>query len=127
MPSIDRPLHAPELVLGLEEETAALREADTWLRAGRSARTLVKAGPLRVTLVAVAPAGSIAPHHAEGPITVQVLEGEVLFRAGGREHPLRVGDLLALEAGVRHSVESRTGGVFLLTAALPAAGQGTEN
>lgn len=124
MSTIDRPLpgHAP--TFRLEEAAAELLGSDACLRAGRSARTLVKEGPLRVTLVAVAPAGGIAAHRADGPITVQVISGEILFRVeDGREHRLVPGDLLALVPGVRHAVESRGGGAFLLTTAAPRPAQ----
>lgn len=116
MSSFDRPLSGHELTFHLEEQAAELLGTDACLRAGRSARALLREGPLRVTLVAVAPAGGIAAHHAEGPITVQGIAGEVVFRVDeGREHRLARGDLLALAPGVRHAVESRGGGAFLLT------------
>lgn len=116
MSAIDRPLSGPDLTFRLEELAAELMGSDTCMRTGRSARTLVKEGPLRVTLVAVAPAGGIAAHHAEGPVTVQGIAGEVVLRVeDGREHHLARGGLLALAPGVRHAVESRGGGAFLLT------------
>jgi quercetin dioxygenase-like cupin family protein len=116
MTANDRPLSGHELTFRLEEQAAELLGSDACLRAGRSARVLLRDGPLRVTLVAVAPAGGIAAHHAEGPITVKGIAGEVVFRVEeGREHGLARGDLLALAPGVRHAVESRGGGAFLLT------------
>jgi quercetin dioxygenase-like cupin family protein len=116
MSALDRPLSGHDLAFRLHEESDALLRSDTCLRAGRSARVLVKEGPMRVTLVAVAPAGGIAAHTAEGPLTAQGITGEVVFRTDdGREHRLGPGDLLALGPGVRHAVESRPGGAFLLT------------
>lgn len=91
-------------------------------RVGRSARTLIKAGPLRVTLVALAAGGTLAEHRANGPITVHALSGDIHFRAGTSEWNLEPGDLLSLAAGVRHQVDSISGGTFLLTAASSAAG-----
>ena len=73
MASIDRPLSGTALHFHLgaghlqEHIDEALLE-----RAGRSGRTLVKDGPLRVTLVALASGGSLAAHTAAGPITIQV-------------------------------------------------------
>lgn len=122
MSAIDRPLSGHDLVFRLEEQAAELLASDACLRAGRSARALLREGPLRVTLVAVAPAGGIAAHHAEGPIAVQGIAGEVVFRVDdAREHRLSRGDLLTLAAGVRHAVESRGGGAFLLTTVAPGA------
>src|SRR5690606_40905261 len=91
-------------------------------RSGRNARTLVKDGPLRLTLVVVAPGGAVAEHRADGPILVQPIEGAIVFEALGRDHELRPGQVLAAAAGVPHRVRSDTGGAFLLTVVQPGAG-----
>jgi quercetin dioxygenase-like cupin family protein len=120
MPSIQRPLAGDVMLFELDEERERTGEPATLERHGRSARTLVKDGPLRVTLTAIAPGGSIAEHSAEGPITVQPLTGTIRFAVGDQVHELRPGQLLAVAAGVRHAVSSDDGGSFLLTVALPA-------
>lgn len=120
MSSINRPLASDALHFRLRGERAEYIDDALLARAGRSARTLVKNGPLRVTLVALAEGGSLASHRAEGPITVQVLSGGVRFRVGEKEWELREGDLLSLDGGVEHSVESPAGGEFLLTVVNPA-------
>ena len=118
MPSIDRPLSGKALHFRLREGQRSELIDETLLdRAGRSARTLVKEGPLRVTLVALGPGGALKEHQAEGPITVHVLSGKIRFRAGEDEWALEAGDLLSLGAGVPHAVESAAGGEFLLTMA----------
>jgi quercetin dioxygenase-like cupin family protein len=117
--SIDRPLSGTALRFSLAEERARVNDAELLQRHGRNARTLLKEGPLRVTLVMVKAGGGIAPHHADGPITVQVLDGGIRFRAAGREYGLVAGDLLVVDAGVEHSVESEQGGTFLLTVVQP--------
>lgn len=121
MSSLTRSLHGAELLYDLPVELALLREPETVLLNGRSARTLVKEGPLRVTLVALAPGGSMARHEAAGPILVQPVDGEVLVDVGARRHALRPGEVLSLGPHVPHSLESRTGGSFLLTVVLPPA------
>ena len=116
MPNIDRPLSGRALHFALGEgERGRLIDEELLVKHGRSARTLAKEGPLRVTLVALAPGGTLAEHRAEGPIAVHVLSGGVRFRAGAEEWALGAGDLLTLPAGVPHSVESADGGEFLLT------------
>ena len=116
MSSINRPLAGKALYFRLAEgHRADLIDEDRLASAGRSARTLVKEGPLRVTLVALAAAGALAEHRADGPITVHVVSGQIRFRAGEDEWTLEPGDFLSLGAGVPHAVESAAGGVFLLT------------
>jgi quercetin dioxygenase-like cupin family protein len=115
MSSIDRPLSGDVLRFDLEEERGRVNDLALLERNGRNARTLIKNGPLRVTLVMVRKGGQIAAHRADGPITVHVLEGEIRFRAAGQEHRLTRGDLLAVAAGLEHDVTSDVGGSFLLT------------
>ncbi len=119
MPSIQRPLSGSPLVFRISEEKAQVGDAATFERHGRRARTLVKDGPLRVTLIELAPGGGMAEHRAPGPITVQPLSGRIHFAVEGKEHELGVGDFLALEKGVPHSVSSTSGGAFLLTVSRP--------
>lgn len=84
-------------------------------RHGRSARTLVKEGPLRLTIVAIAPGGTLPAHRAGGPVTIHLLEGEVTVSALDHEYPLAPNDVLVLAPGREHAVRSAGGGVFLLT------------
>lgn len=112
-PSPGRPV-----VLDLASERERAAAPELLQRSGRSARTLIKQDALRVTLVVLGPGGEIADHSAEGPITVQPIDGRITLTADGREHRLGPGQLLALEAGVRHAVASEEGGAFLLTLAL---------
>ena len=121
MSPVDRPLSGPVLRFRVSEERARANDAVLLERHGRNARTLVKAGPLRVTLVVVAAGGKIAPHRSDGPISVQVLDGDIRFRAVGMEHALGPGDLLVVDGGVEHAIESSGGGAFLLTVVQPEA------
>lgn len=84
-------------------------------RHGRTARTLVKEGPLRITLMAMGADGDLPDHHTNGPITIHVLQGAVVFRALGAEYPLLTGDVLVFAADVVHSARSGPGCVILLT------------
>ena len=121
MSSIDRPLSGATLRFALTEERARVDDPELLKRNGRNARTLVKEGPLRVTLVMVGAGGGIAPHLTDGPITVHVLDGDIRFRVSGKEHALGAGDLLVVDGGVEHAVASSAGGTFLLTVVQPTS------
>jgi quercetin dioxygenase-like cupin family protein len=121
MPSIQRPLSGDVLIFRLDDERERTADPETLQNHGRSARTLLKDGPLRVMLVVLAPGGELAEHGAEGPITLHPLEGTIRFTAAGRTHVVSAGELLSARAGVRHSVSTETGAAFLLTIALAAS------
>jgi quercetin dioxygenase-like cupin family protein len=54
-------------------------------------------------------------HRAAGPITLQVVRGRVRFATADRTVDLSAGMLLALDAGIVHSVEALDDSVSLLT------------
>src|SRR6478609_5675435 len=114
MSSLDRIISGEVLVRHLPRDEQTIDQTLV-ARHGRSARTLVKEGPLRLTMMALAPGGDLPAHNTDGPVSIHVLEGEVVFEALGQKYPLRVGDLLVLAAGVEHSASSTPGCVFLLT------------
>jgi quercetin dioxygenase-like cupin family protein len=122
MSSLRRTLEGDVLVHHLKRDEQMI-DRDLLARHGRTARTLVKEGPLRLTVIALAAGGSIPSHHAEGPVTIHLLEGEVVFDVAEREYPLASGDVLVLASGVPHSAHSRAGCVLLLTVVhFPSAG-----
>ena len=82
---------------------------------GRSARTLVKEGALRVTLIALSANGTLPSHSTVGPISIQLLDGDITVSAAGKEYVLAQRDLLVVASGVEHSARSIAGGSFLLT------------
>lgn len=119
MPSINRPLSGDVTVLRLNDERAVTADPALLQRSGRSARTLIKDGPLRVTMMVIAPGGSVPTHRADGPITVLPVEGRLRFNTSAGEYDVGPGELLALGPGIEHSVESDEGATFLLTVAHP--------
>ena len=121
MASIDRVLRADALRFDLGAEEQEATHPDTLERDGRSSRTLLKEGPLRVTLIVLGPGGGIPEHQAQGPITVQPLRGQVDVRVGEETHNLTPRQLLAIDVAVRHSVSSDEGAAFLLTVTHPPA------
>lgn len=118
MSPVERSLSGTSLTFSLAREMHTVRDELSPERE-RIARTLVKEGPLRVTLVGVNPGGGLRPHKAEGPITLHVLEGQIELTADGMTSPLAAGTLLVLGPGITHSVASAAGGMFLLTVVAP--------
>jgi len=123
MSPVQRPISGSALTFALEDEMRIVREQLGPV--SRIARTLVKNGPLRLTLIGLAPGGVLAPHSTEGPITVQVLEGEIEFEADGQSQLLPAGSMIALGARVVHSARSTSGGIILLTVVASARDEDT--
>lgn len=117
MSSLNRELKGDAILLHLADEERATDDAALLERNGRNARTLVKSDAMRVTMIVLAAGGGIPEHHADGPITVQVMSGAMTFNVAGTSYELVTGDLLSVGKGIRHEVASTDGATFLLTIA----------
>lgn len=115
MSPVDRPLSDDVMVFDLEHERDRIASPAAGEPGGRGARTLLKSGPLRVTMVVLAPGATIAEHRAEGPITIQPLQGRIRFTAEAVVREVGPGQMLCAGPGIPHAVASAEGAVFLLT------------
>lgn len=121
MSALDRTLAGTVLGFDLAAEIESVRNSQPG-NADRTARTLVKEGPLRVTLIAMTAGGEIAEHAAEGPITIQVLEGAIQLRLEDDAMLIGAGHIVAVPARQRHSVTAPGNAAFLLTVVMPGSG-----
>ena len=115
MSSIDRALTGPVMTFKLEDELRTVRGEDAYRQHGRAARTLTKTGRMRVALVAMARDSFIGTHQADSPLTLQVLEGHIHFRAADGEHDLRPGELLFFGPSDAHDIRAVEESALLLT------------
>jgi quercetin dioxygenase-like cupin family protein len=102
-----------------EEARSVLDEANE-AGARRSARTLVKDGPLRLTLVGIKAGASLRDHKAGGPVNIHVLEGDIDVKVGERTERLQKGRSVVLASDVAHSLQAQSDSVLLLTIAMPS-------
>ncbi len=114
MTPLQRHIAADVLVQHLDQDALTI-DAELLAQRGRSARTLVKDGPLRLTLMALAPGGVLPAHTTDARVSIHIVKGDVTFLAVDREYVLTSGDVFVLAPGVEHAARSRTGAVFLLT------------
>ncbi len=105
----------------LGSEMEKLKAAASWRReSGRSAATLVKYNEFRIVLVRMKPGSYMSHHKAEGPISIQAIEGKIrVHLADDRIESLGPGDLLTLDRSLEHDVEALEESAFLLTIAWP--------
>jgi len=109
--SIDSALVSIDLVSFTEQ----IREEKQWKESDRNAITVYKTNGLRIVLVALHHGAEMIQHTAEGKISVQVLEGQLLFHTEERTVELNKGQMLILHEGISHSVKAKEETIFLLT------------
>jgi quercetin dioxygenase-like cupin family protein len=114
-----RPLDEPLMSFATEQEISKLKASDQWRRETRAAITLVKTHAFTIVLIALHAGAVLKEHHAEGPITIAVLEGAIRFEARGEERVLRRGGLLALADAIQHEIEALEESAFVLTVNQP--------
>lgn len=102
----------------LRAEDDELRERAESSRSGRVAKTLLKEGPLRVTLLALGKGTALQPHQVAGPVSIQSIRGclRVTTAAGNLDVP--AGNLVALDAGVAHTAKALEDCAVLITVAV---------
>jgi quercetin dioxygenase-like cupin family protein len=115
MSPIDRPLAAPMMIFDLSPQLRELRQDESYRRSGRLGRTLAKSGRLRLTLVALNADVEVGTHHADSPMTIQLLEGVLSFRVNGTDHELRAGQVLFFGPGDAHDIRAVEESALLLT------------
>jgi quercetin dioxygenase-like cupin family protein len=113
-------LSAEHLAIDLAEAVTALHGSAA---PGQDRRgvTLVRQGGLSVVLTHLHAGARLAEHAAPGAVTVQVLDGHVRAWVRGDELDVKSGRLIAIDSGVRHSVEAVEDSTLLLTLADPTA------
>jgi quercetin dioxygenase-like cupin family protein len=104
-------------------ELQKLKKAPSWQReSGRSSETLVKYDEFRIVLVRMKPESYMSHHRAEGPISIQAIQGKIrVHLPEDRIEELEPGDLLTLDRCLEHDVEALEESAFLLTIAWPEA------
>ena len=107
------------IIADVLDEAADLLEKARSMASGRAAKTLVKNGPLRLTLIAMKKGAAAKRHHVDGPATIQVLRGKMRITTPRGPEDLASGDVYALGAAVEHSHTAITDFVALLTIAEP--------
>ena len=115
MSSLTRALTGETLTFDLGEQIAELRQDEHYIRSGRVGRTLIKAGPLRLTLTLIAEAVDVGTHHATSPMTIHVLQGRLRYRVGDDEFEIAKGQVLFFGPGHAQDIRALEDTALLLT------------
>lgn len=117
-PDGNRILNAPLVAMNLTEFVAQLKSETTWADSDRNSLTIFKSDTMRIVLMGLHNKAVLAPHKANGVISVQVLEGKINFTANEQTHLIEKGNMIALQENQVHHVEALEESFFLLTLAM---------
>ena len=112
-------IRKPVQVLDTASVAKRLREEKPYEDHGRSVLSLYHEPSLRAALTAIAAGRRTGERRVACLSTVQVLEGEVRFKAGEERHVLSAGGTLLLEGNVSYEAEALSDATFLHTVVHP--------
>jgi quercetin dioxygenase-like cupin family protein len=113
--SLTRALTGEKLTFDLDGQIAELRRDEHYVRSGRVGRTLVKAGPLRLTLTLIGEGVDIGTHHAAAPMTLHVLQGRLRYSVHEEEFEMGQGEVLFFGPGHAKDIRALEDTALLLT------------
>ncbi|MFN0274791.1 MAG: hypothetical protein ACKVPJ_03520 [Chitinophagales bacterium] len=114
-PQGERTIDAPLVTINLLSFLEQIRNEKAWEDSDRNAITVFKTNGMRIVLIALHKNAEMIKHTADGLISVQMLEGQMLFKTDEQSFNLGKGQMLALHKGIAHSVVAKEETVFLLT------------
>ncbi len=114
-----RRLAGQMLTFLLQAEDDTLREFAAAAKNGRAAKTLVKEGALRVTLVALRRGTTLPAHRVAAARSVQTIRGRVRLGTETEEMELPVGALVAFGPGAVRKATALSDAALLITVAMP--------
>ena len=117
-PEGTRPIDAPMVTMDLSSFMEQIRKEPTWLESDRNSITIFKTDSMRMVMIALHAGAELKTHSAAGVISVQVLEGQMRFITEKETAELSKGQMIALHAGIPHSVVADKETIFLLTLAM---------
>ena len=114
-PQGNRIMDAPLVTINLGSFIEQIKAEKAWKDSDRNAITVFKTDAMRIVLIALHKDAEMKKHTADGMISVQVMEGQILFTTEDQSVELGQGEMLALHKNVPHSVLAKEETIFLLT------------
>lgn len=117
-PEGGRALNQEMLTFDTDALISQIKSEEAWARSDRNSLTIFKNDTLCMVIVGLHPEAAMKKHSATGSITVQVLQGDIIFETLNQKSELTRGKMIALPAGIPHQVYAVKESFFLLTLAL---------
>ncbi len=114
---MDHLVEAPPQTFDLDSELAMIKSENAWQSGKRNAVTLLNNHKMRIVLVTMREGASTQEHRVDCPISLQMVEGEIKFRADSHDYLLKKGQLLTLRPGIIHGIHAVMDSAYLLTLA----------
>jgi quercetin dioxygenase-like cupin family protein len=114
-PQGNRIMDAALVAIDIPSFSKQIKNEKPWNNSDRNAITVFKTNGLRIVLIALHKNAEMTEHTADGMISLQVLEGKILFTTKEQAVELGKGQMLALHENVPHSVLANEETIFLLT------------
>jgi quercetin dioxygenase-like cupin family protein len=113
----DRAHHVSDPLIAIDcvAELATLRGSEAYATADHAAHTIAKQPGIRVVLIALKSGGRMNEHHADPPITLHGLQGNLNLAVGDQTVRVTPGVPVTVAQGMPHSVEAIDESAFLLT------------
>lgn len=117
-PEGERLIDAPLIDFDLNKHIKQLKEEEAWLNNKRNSITLFKSDAMRIVMIGLHMNAELPEHKADGIISVQLLQGHIVFKTSAEEKKLVAGNMITLHEKIPHSVTAIEDSIFLLTMAL---------
>lgn len=117
-PEGSRALNQEMLTFDTDALISQIKSEEAWTKSDRNSLTIFKNDTLCMVIVGLHPEAAMKKHSATGAITVQVLQGDIIFETLNQKSELTRGKMIALPAGIPHQVYAVKESFFLLTLAL---------
>jgi quercetin dioxygenase-like cupin family protein len=114
-PMGDRIIDAKQVTIDLPFFIKQIREEKQWKESDRNAITVFKTNGMRIVLIGLHEGAEMSKHKADGLMSIQVVEGKVLFNTEDECIALGKGQMLALHKDIPHSIAAEEETIILLT------------
>lgn len=122
-PQGERTIDAPLVKIDLRSFKEQITNENSWKDSDRNGITVFKTNGMCIVLIALHRDSEMTKHTADGMISIQVLEGQILFTTEEQSVELGNGQMLVLHENVPYRVLAREEAIFLLTLTTILAGK----